>query len=312
MIRSIWYSYDYLFLRTALPKKLSTTLKTLIESSSLPFSIRAVVVFGSTARGRATESSDVDLLVVAEDIPEKLHRRAEEIVRIKHHFPGLPLDVLLLTPEETRSNFNNHNPLFLDIAEEGVILIDADDFLRDLVQKTKAYIRSRGIKKFHDAWKFPVEAGVATYLSEVSNQDFSSAMLKDGERDFVIGNKLLDDGFYDKAVYHFQQAVEKCVKAVLIALGVFQKTHFVGQVLRELSSGNEVPDKWKNLLLEAAEISEAIEPEISLSRYPGIINNKLWLPFDEYEKQDADGARQKAEKTLFIAKQFTESWFKKK
>jgi hypothetical protein len=36
-------------------------------------------------------------------------------------FPKIPLDVLLLTQEEVVSNFRNHNPLFLDIAEEGFL-----------------------------------------------------------------------------------------------------------------------------------------------------------------------------------------------
>ncbi len=282
----------------------------MIESSSFPFSIRAVAVFGSVPSGKATENSDIDLLVLAEGIKEKFHRRTAEIASIKRVLRGMPLDVLLLTPEEARSNFDNHNPLFLDIAEEGVILMDTDDFLSKLIHKTRAYIRSRGIKKFHNAWKFSVKAGEATALSEVSNKDFSSAMLRDGEKDFLVGKRILDDGYYDKAVYPFQQAAEKCVKAILIALGVFQKTHLVGEVLRELVLKEaDVPGKWKNSLLKAAEISGEMEPEISLSRYPGIINNKLWLLFDEYEKKDAEDARQKAEIVLVIANQFTESWF---
>ncbi len=59
------------------------------------------------------------------------------------------------------------------------------------------------------------------------------SMAKDGERDFLIAQKLISDGFYDKSVYHSQQSVEKCIMSVLIALGIFQKTHFVGEILRE-------------------------------------------------------------------------------
>ena len=51
-------------------------------------------------------------------------------------------------------------------------------------------------------------------------------MLKDGERDYLIGSKLIDEGFYDKAVYHFQQSVEKCIKSILIAYGIFSKDAF--------------------------------------------------------------------------------------
>ncbi len=56
---------------------------------------------------------------------------------------------------------------------------------------------------------FPVEQGKPTPLSKVTNEDFSRAMLKDGERDLEIGRQLTRAAFYDKAVYHFQQATEK-------------------------------------------------------------------------------------------------------
>ncbi len=125
----------------------------------------------------------------------------------------------------------------------------------------------------------------------------------------MIGKKLLSDGFYDKAVYHFQQSVEKCIKSILIAMGIFQKTHFVGEILRASLQEREIPDNWKKELLEAAEISEGIEPEVSLSRYPGIIEDTLWLPFEEYEKEDADRAMEKGNKVLSIAKRFVDDWF---
>ncbi len=38
--------------------------------------------------------------------------------------PDFAVDILLLTPDEAHHNFLNHNPLFLDIAEEGIILFD--------------------------------------------------------------------------------------------------------------------------------------------------------------------------------------------
>ncbi len=120
---------------------------------------------------------------------------------------------------------------------------------------------------------------------------------------------MLDDGFYDKAVYHFQQAVEKNIKSILIAMGIFQKTHFVGEVLRASIQEVEIPDEWKEILLEAAEISEGIEPEVSLSRYPSIIEDTLWLPFEEYEKEDADRAMENGSRVLSIAKEFVDEWF---
>ncbi|GFP25476.1 hypothetical protein HKBW3S43_00642 [Candidatus Hakubella thermalkaliphila] len=280
-----------------------------LKKAPLPFKIISGVAFGSRVKDRVTSYSDFDILIVAEGINPKRHRRGEEIVLIKKTLPALPLDILLLTKGEVLSNFENHNPLFLDIAEEGVIIFDKDSFVESLMAETREYIRHKGIKKLKDGWAFPVQPGRATFLSKVSNKDFSLAMLKDGERDLIIGKKLVEDAFYDKAVYHFQQAIEKCIKSILIAMGVFQKTHFVGEVLTGLAEKEDFPEKWRQDILEAAEISEGMEPEVSLGRYPGIIEDSLWLPFEEYEKEDADKALQKADKVLSIARRFVDDWF---
>lgn len=284
-------------------------IKNSLEISHLSFKLLGVVVFGSSARGEATPHSDIDILIVAEGINPKRHRRGEEILQIKKILPPVPLDILLLSPDEAVSNFENHNPLFLDIAEEGIIIYDPEGFLKKLMGETTEYVRARGIEKVRGGWNFPVQYGVATYLSQVSNQDFSLAMLKDGERDFVIGRKLLEEGFYDKSVYHFQQAVEKAVKAALIAFGIFQKTHFVGEVLIETVNAKEVPGIWKEKLIRIAELSESIEPDVSLSRYPGIRGNSLWLPYEEYEREDAEKAEKKANEVLSVSKEFVGFWF---
>lgn len=293
-------------------KQLVEDIKRLLmskEKGFLPFDIAAVLLFGSWARGTESKDSDIDLLVVAEGINSKRHRRGSEIAEIKHFLPGASLDILLLTKGETLSNFRNHNPLFLDIAEEGIIILDRDGFLLGLIAETKDYIRQKGIDRFGDGWIFPVKRGIPTYLSKISNKDFSYAMLKDGERDFKIGERLISDVFYDKAVYHFQQSVEKSIKSILIAMGIFQKTHFIGEVLRKIVLEKGVSEKWRADLLEIAEISEAIEPEVSLSRYPGIIDDSLWLPFDEYKEEDAEVAMKKAEKVVSVAKEFLKEWF---
>ncbi len=288
---------------------LAQRLKEVIRKAELSYPMMGAVLFGSVATGKATTQSDVDLLVIGEMLPPKRHRRHREMMEIKHLLPGVPLDVLLLTPEEVRSNFVNHNPLFLDIAVDGIILLDREGMLSAAMEDARRHIRSKGIVRLEGGWRFPVERGVPTYLSQISNRGFAEAMLQDAERDRLIGVRLLEDRFYDKSVYHFQQAVEKAVKAVLISLGIFQKTHLVGEVLRSVAQEERVPTSWRTRLLEAADLSESIEPEVSLSRYPGVIEDTLWLPAAEYAVEDAEEAKAKAEKVLPIARGFVEDWF---
>ena len=274
-----------------------------------PFTVIGMAAFGSRVKEYFTEDSDMDLLVVASGIPAKRHRRGEHIAGLKKLLPLMPLDILLLTKEETSSNFKNHNPLFLDIATEGIVLLDTDEFLINIIEETRDYLKKSKIQKIKDGWIFPVKAGEPTFLSKVSNEDFSKAMLKDGKRDMEIGKKLKEAAYFDKSVYHFQQAVEKFIKAVMIAAGVFKKTHFIGEELRLLIEKGNIPERWKEQLLEAAQISEGIEPEVSLSRYPGITEDALWLPYEEYEESDSLLAQKKAEKVQSIAKNFIIEWF---
>ncbi len=284
-------------------------IKKAIEKASTPFDVFSVMAFGSRVKGIATPDSDFDLLIVANGVNPKRHRRGNEIFLIKRNLPSLSFDIMLFTPGEVISNFKNHNPLFLDIAEDGIIILDKYNFLKPLIDETRNYIKKKEIKRLKDGWEFPSEYGAVTYLSKVSNKDFAIAMLKDGERDYSIGKKLLDEGFYDKSVYHFQQSIEKCIKSILIAFGIFKKTHFIGEILIETINEKDVSESWKEKLNKIAEISETIEPEVSLSRYPGIINDSLWLPYEEYENEDAVKAKGKTEEVLFIAKEFHEYWF---
>jgi HEPN domain-containing protein/predicted nucleotidyltransferase len=284
-------------------------IRIVLEGARLSFNVSGALLFGSMAMGEPTPSSDYDLLIIGDGINPKRHRRGDEIILLKQCLPSLPFDILLFTPQEVTSNFKNHNPLFLDIAEDGIIILDKNNFIKTLIRETRNYTRTNGINRVGGAWRFPVKQGVATYLSNVSNKDFALSMLKDGERDFLIGKKLIEENFYDKSVYHFQQSVEKCIKAVLISIGIFQKTHFVGQVLKKSLSERDIPEPWTEKLLKIASISDGIEPEVSLSRYPGIIDDNLWLPYEEYQKIDAENAGEKAEETMLVTKDFLQYWF---
>jgi len=197
--------------KMSIKKDIVTGLKT------SPIKIKSSALYGSLARGVQTPNSDIDLLIIADEINPKRHRRRKEIVCIKETLPGgLPFDILLLTSQECIANFRNHNPLFLDIADEGIILIDKDGFLKRQMEETMAYIGDKKIEKHPDGWSFPVLHRKPTYLSKISNKDFAIAMFNDGKRDFVIAKNIMKGGYYDKAVYHLQQAVEKAVKAELI------------------------------------------------------------------------------------------------
>ena len=85
--------------------------------------ISQLILFGSHARGGANEESDVDVLVVSEDFRDKdILERARlisgpERATIRRY--QMPLDVILMTPEE----FNSGASLLAQAARSGMVLL---------------------------------------------------------------------------------------------------------------------------------------------------------------------------------------------
>jgi len=280
------------------------------QVNSLPFKVRASILYGSFARGTSTPDSDIDILIVSDEVNPRRHRRGKDIARIKECLSlGHPLDILLLTSKECISNFRNHNPLFLDIAWEGMILFDENNFFKTILDETRSYISEKNIKKLSDGWLFPVPERTPAFLSKVSNRDFAVAMINDGARDFAIGVNIMEDGFYDKDVYHFQQSVEKAVKAVLICFGIFRKTHFVGEILLKELESRIIDVSWKEKLILIAKVSSEVEPEVTWSRYPGIDDDALWIPSEEYTLEDTLSMKDKCGTVIRTAQDFLAWWF---
>ena len=73
-------------------------ITTMVERIVEQFQPSRVVLFGSQARGTAKMGSEVDLLVVMGDVPDK-HRAAVEIRRTLADIP-VSKDIVVATPDE--------------------------------------------------------------------------------------------------------------------------------------------------------------------------------------------------------------------
>ncbi len=100
--------------------------------------LRAVVLFGSRARGDAVRWSDYDLFVIADDLPPNFRQRLAFL------WDGKPdgVDVLGFTPTEARQSI--HRGLVLDVALEGRPLYGNMRWLRTAAQ---AYVRQNDLVK---------------------------------------------------------------------------------------------------------------------------------------------------------------------
>jgi len=274
--------------------------------------LKAIVAFGSMVTGQAKSESDLDLLLVATNLPAKWTERVPEIVTVQRKLRFRRyVDILLVTPEECRANFEGHNPLYLDIAFDGVVLFD-QDLVAKLMEETRAYVAERGIIRKKTGWKFPVEYRKETPLSKVTNGGWAKVWIDAAIKDLEAAQLLKTGENYENAVYHCQQAVEKCIKAILICWGEFEKTHYVSEVLVECLGEQDLDAEWREKLGTVAQIGHDIEPEVSLTRYPGRMGDTYWIPAEEYDEAKAEDWIQKTEYVVKIARNFVDWWFEPK
>ena len=110
----------------------------------------SVVLFGSVADGRARPDSDVDLLLVARDLPPGPRRRralvaeaADRTEALLHRsVPQAFLSLVLKTPEEVELG----GPLFYDMTLPGKaeMLFDRDGYMADYVRRLRERMTALG------------------------------------------------------------------------------------------------------------------------------------------------------------------------
>lgn len=102
------------------------------------------VLFGSKARGEGKEGSDWDILLIARDLPKNLMERQIFLRTALPWGMGEPISLL----PKTRAEFEGSFPsLYLDIAMDGIILWDRDEFMRGKFRQIRQLIRKAGLER---------------------------------------------------------------------------------------------------------------------------------------------------------------------
>ncbi|MBI5787384.1 MAG: nucleotidyltransferase domain-containing protein [Candidatus Schekmanbacteria bacterium] len=110
---------------------------------SFPHNIISAVLYGSVAKGTAKKHSDIDICLVFKELPHSRHKRTEIIfplvkaIREKASYNNLyekgylpEFSPVLYTLEEIQDT----KPIFLDMVDDGVILLDDGSFENKLRQ----------------------------------------------------------------------------------------------------------------------------------------------------------------------------------
>jgi len=102
----------------------------------------AIVLFGSRARGEATEVNDWDLFVLANDLlPSPLQRHVQLTTLLPVKWRGQAA-ILARTPTEFESHLSS---LMLDLALDGAVLYDPEGYVTQRLTALKRLITNRGL-----------------------------------------------------------------------------------------------------------------------------------------------------------------------
>ena len=94
----------------------------------------SVILYGSFARGEAKKESDIDLLVICEDLPKEKLKRQDIFLRIEGGVERGIGDLPFISPIlKTKEEAKVLSPLYLDMVEDAKILYDKDDFFKDIL-----------------------------------------------------------------------------------------------------------------------------------------------------------------------------------
>lgn len=114
----------------------------------------SLVIFGSVARGTAHALSDVDLLVVARNLPRGRWTRAGDFIRVEKRVEERAghwrqrgweweLSPYFKTPEEVEIG----SPLFLDMVDDARLLLDEGGFFAARLERLRATLRRQGSQR---------------------------------------------------------------------------------------------------------------------------------------------------------------------
>lgn len=99
-------------------KQLQREIDSIVEQLVANYQPEKVILFGSAARGDATDESDVDLLVVKAGVDQlRQHERYYQVSKMMPH--RVAMDVLVYTPREIRKRLYLGDPFIKQVVEDG-------------------------------------------------------------------------------------------------------------------------------------------------------------------------------------------------
>ena len=141
--------------RPEIPKSLQEPFRTALVAAVDAWvereSLVSIVLFGSVARREARPTSDIDVLLIAENIPRRPADRRQpfldawEAARTARGLPPVDWNLIVKTPDEARY----HSPLYLDMVEDAILILDRGRFFEEVLAGMRERMRELGSRRVH-------------------------------------------------------------------------------------------------------------------------------------------------------------------
>ena len=100
-------------------------IKHVARNMAMAINAERVILFGSYARGDATEKSDVDLMIIADsDLPR--FKRSRELYKLLRPHP-FAMDIIVYTPQEIEKGKKTKVSFVSTVLKEGKTLYERRD-----------------------------------------------------------------------------------------------------------------------------------------------------------------------------------------
>ena len=118
--------------------------------------LASLVVFGSVARGQAGDDSDVDCLIICDELPRGRMRRVrgfsaveEDLAPVLAALAGRGIFTEVMPVLKTVEEALQRSPLFLDMVHDALILHDRQGFFRGVLAGMKARLDELGARRVY-------------------------------------------------------------------------------------------------------------------------------------------------------------------
>jgi len=113
------------------------------------YKLRLAILFGSFATGLWTESSDIDILIVADELSDNVW---DNYVRLKERY----IQPFGISTEMIQKEIESLNFIILDALEYGIILYK-DQSIYDSIKEKLEYVKKRyGLVRTAKGWNYKI------------------------------------------------------------------------------------------------------------------------------------------------------------